>query len=114
MSVNQNEMRKSIVKMEEEINQQLACLQATAPFLLSLRARKISELEYIIKKMETEFSDELETRAQRVHAEIINLEKKINWEQRECSRFDEKIIKFNEAKENDLLKKFSKQILKNN
>ena len=103
----------NLKKLEESIATEFVLLQNTAPFLVSLLKKKISELNYLFAQLENNFSDELLERARKVELEIKGLNKKIEWEQKQCSVFDGKVKKLQELQEHTFTKKLSRKILKN-
>ncbi len=72
---------------------------------------KVSELEYLSKKIEDDFSDELQERINHTYQELLNINKKINWEVKKCSEFDTKVQGWHEQNHLEFISKLSKKIL---
>jgi hypothetical protein len=114
-SVNTDMNKKRIKKIsEKDISNEYSLLSSTSAFLTSLIKRKNAELEYILKTLETNFTDELQERAERTHAEIVNLDKKIKWEVKKCAEFDNKVKNWQAQQKNLFVTSLSKKILNGN
>lgn len=109
-SVNIDMAKKKRIS-EKEISKEYELLQYTHNFLCSLRNKKNSELQFCLKKLESEYSDELPARTETVYAELQNLEKKINWEIKRCAEFDQKVDKWKNQTQNQFISELSKKIL---
>ena len=113
-SVNLN-MRKKYKKIKEsDIASEYSILSETSSFLTSLIKQKNSELEYCLKRLETNFDDDLQERCERVHQEIVNLDKKIKWEVKKCAEFDNKVKNWQAQQKNLFVSTLSKKILNSN
>ena len=114
-SVNIYMRNKKLKKIsEKEISQEFSILNETSSFLTSLIKKKNSELEYVLRTMETSFTDDLQERAERVHQEIMNLDKKIKWEVKKCAEFDSKVKNWQAQQKNLFVSTLSKKILNSN
>lgn len=103
-------MRNNLKQLEEKIQTECILLQQTAPFLLALMRRKSSELEFVIKQMETNYSDSLEARANKIFSEIKNLNNKIEWEKKRCTELDDKVKHLQSLKESKFFNQLSAKI----
>ena len=110
-SVNYNEMAKRKNISEKEIAGEYEILQSTSDFLTKMLRTKSSELEFVLKTMESNYTDELAQRANRVQEEIQGLQRKINWEVKQCSEFDKKVQKWNAQQQLQFINQLSKKIL---
>lgn len=99
---------------ETELNKEFSLLNETADFYISLSNRKLAEINFLAAKLETEYSDEYQARFNQLNLELRNLQLKMNWEQKLCEKFDEKIRLFNIQKEQSFMKNLSKKITSSN
>lgn len=110
-SVNISNMAKVKRLKEVDIAKDYQILQSTSGFLMTLKNRKVSELEYLIHRLEVDYSDPLQERVQKVFEEIQNLEKKMKWEIKQCNDFDIRVKKFQEQEHLKFVSDLSKKIL---
>ena len=108
------EMAKKEKISEKNIAAEYGLLQATHAFLTRLQKTKQSELEFCLKQLETNFSDEMEARCHRVHAEIKGIINKINWEIKRISEFDKKVAIWKKQQQMSFISELSKKILDRN
>ena len=108
-----NEMPKKNKELisEKQISQEYSLLQATHQFLNRQKNTKESELKFCLKKLETEYSDELQNRAQTCHEQLLNIIKKINWEIARCTEFDKKVERWRQQSQMQLISSLSQKIL---
>ncbi len=106
------DMKKISRKISEKsISEEFNILNLTHSFLTSLQRKTHSELEYLLKKLETEYSDELAERCNFTYRALQNIEKKINWEMKRCTEFDLKVDNFNKQQQLKFVSDLSKKIL---
>jgi hypothetical protein len=106
------EMKKfNPAKAEQVIAAEHGLLRATASFLNHKMKSKQAELEYLLRKIEQEYSEELEARIHQVHSEICGIDHKMRWEQGQCEKFDEKVRKWERAVQKYQISELSKKIL---
>ena len=96
---------------EKHISEEYGLLAATSAFLNRLLKTKHSQLEYYLKQLETNYSDETQKKCETTYEEIKQLEKKRDWEIKRCSEFENKLQKFQEQQSMDFVNKLSKKIL---
>ncbi len=103
--------KKDSKLLEEKVNQEFFCLQSTAVFLNSQRQKKESELIWLNKQLEQDYTDEKAERFNKCILEIKNIDKKVNWEKKQCQNFDKKIEDLNKVKTLEFTSQLAKKIL---
>jgi len=109
--INNMSGKKISKSLEESVSIQFESLRQTAMFLNSQVAKKQSELQFLNKKLETDWEDSTYERFLNCIEELKNLEKKVNWEKKQCQEFDGRIEKLNTLKSNEFISDLSKKIL---
>ncbi len=96
---------------EKNIHIEFCLLQDTNRFLVSEQKKIIAKLNYYLKRLEDEYSEQLQEICEKTHVELQNITKKINWEIKRCGEFDAKVQQFNRQKQNQFISGLAKRIL---
>lgn len=106
-----NMRKKSFTISEKEIANEFRILNQTHSYLHSEKNKIEAKLNYYIKKLESEFSEEIEAKANEAFREHQNIIKKMNWEMRQCQVFDKKVEVFNKNKHLQVVSGLARKIL---
>ena len=68
-------------------------------------------MEYYLKQLEHTYSEELEQKAKNTYDEINHLKFKMEFERKECNKFDTRVKTFEEFQNMKFVEKLSKKIL---
>lgn len=104
-------MPKVSKTLESHVEQEFFSLKATAVFLQSIINKKQQEIIFLNNRLENEYNDDLFERFTRAIEELKHLEKKVNWEKKQCAAFDNKVERLQKMKSVEFVSDLSKKIL---
>lgn len=106
--------KKKLDVVQSKLDEEYALLGKTAAFLNHQRNIKVSEIEFVGRQLESNFSDSLLERFNRLRLEIKSLENKMNFEKECCVAFDKRVLSFQKEKNKSIMSDLSKKILNGN